>query len=294
MMYNAIGTLKAVKTVETIGTVEAVETVERSVSRKIKMMTTMTTKKKRMLWIVGMALAIFAAPAFGAGIADKILNAWTRKGEYSEGSGLQTVALRVTYYSAEYIEALVRSEAEKNLWTKDEEERYKYNLLKTLNLEERIAFHVEFNTTGTPVFLQPFDRHLKLYAGKKVLEPVDYDKRFNFKLQGRRDGMIWFPRYDEKTGKSLLEGVKDIRLLISGSISQATTKTGDVRFVWTITGDDPSILNSGTAASRLELDRLIKRIEKLSTERSALKGQLDALEKELAEIDNRVDELQRQ
>ncbi|MDR2180243.1 MAG: hypothetical protein LBP21_08030 [Synergistaceae bacterium] len=256
---------------------------------------TQTAAKKGIVCALLAAAVFFAAfPAFGASIEERILNAWTRKGEYNEGSGLQSVALKVTYYSAEYIEALVRSEAEKNLWTKDEEERYKYNLLKTLNLEECIAFHVDFNTSGTPVFLQPFGRHLKLYAGKKILEPVDYDKRFNFKLQGQRDGMIWFPRYDEKTGKNLLEGVKELRLLISGSISQATTKTGDIRFVWNITGDDPSTLNAGTAASRLELDRLIKRLEKLSAEKSALQQQMDAIDKELSEIDNRVDELQRQ
>ena len=246
------------------------------------------------LWIVGLAVVFAALPAFGASIQEKVLNAWTRGGDYNEGSGMQSVSLKVTYYSAEYIEALVRSEAEKNLWTKDEEESYKYNLLKTLNLEECIAFHVDFNTSGTPVFLQPFGRHLKLYAGKKILEPVDYDKRFNFKLQGQRDGMIWFPRYDEKTGKNLLEGVKELRLLISGSISQATTKGGDIRFVWNITGDDPSILNSGTAANRLELDRLIKRLEKLGAEKSTLQKQLDTLNAELAEIDSRVDELQRQ
>ncbi|MDR1978012.1 MAG: hypothetical protein LBQ42_04690 [Synergistaceae bacterium] len=256
-------------------------------------------KKMRKWMLLGFlsmaALSVSPAfPAFGASIEERILKAWTRGGDYTEGSGLQSVSLKVTYYSAEYIEALVRSEAEKNLWTKDEEERYKYNLLKTLNLEECIAFHVNFNTTGTPVFLQPFDRHLKLYAGKKVLEPVDYDKRFNFKLQGQRDGMIWFPRYDEKTGKNLLEGIKDLRLVISGSISQATTRAGDVRFVWDITGDDPSILNSGTAANRLELDRLIKRIEKLSAEKSTLQVQIDALDKELTEIDSRVDELQSQ
>lgn len=253
-----------------------------------------TATKRVALWALGVAVIFAALPAFGASIEEKILNSWSRKGEYNEGSGLQSVELKVTYYSAEYIEALVRSEAEKNLWTKDEEERYKYNLLKTLNLEECIAFHVDFNTSGTPVFLQPFDRHLKLYAGKKILEPVDYDKRFNFKLQGQRDGMIWFPRYDAKTGKNLLEGVKELRLLISGSISQATTKRGDIRFVWNIVGDDPSVLNSGTAANRLELDRLIKRIERLSAEKSTLQKQLETLDQELTEIDNRVDELQRQ
>ena len=232
--------------------------------------------------------------AVAASVEDRVLRAWTRSEERSEGSGIQTVEIRVTYYSAEYIEALVRSEAEKNLWTRDEEERYRYNLLKVLNLDERIAFHVNFNTTGTPVYLQPFDKHLRLYAGKRTLEPVDYDKRFNFKLQGRRDGMIWFPRYDEKTGKNLLEGVRDLRLSVSGSISQATTRTGNLLFVWDITGDDPSVLNQGTAATRLELDRLIKRLEKLNADRAGLQKQLDALDEELGAIDARVDELQRQ
>ena len=105
--------------------------------------------------------------------------------------------------------------------------------------------------------------------------------------------MIWFPRYDAKTGKNLLDGVKEVRLVISGSISQATTRTGDVRFVWNITGDDPSILNKGSSAAKLELDRLIKRLDKLKSDRNALQGQLDAVNMELAEIDARVDELQK-
>ena len=250
--------------------------------------------------IMALCLLVFlfcvlgAASSVEAAIEDRILKSWTRSGNYSEGTGMQSVSLKVTYYSAEYIEALVRSEAEQNLWTQDEEAQYKYNLLKALNLDECIAFHVDFDTTGTPLYLQPFDRHLKLYAGKKVLEPVDYDKRFNVKLQGKRDGMIWFSRYDEKTGKNLLEGVKDLRLVISGVISQATMRTGDVRFVWNISNDDPSILNTGSAAAKLELDRLIKRLEKLHTEKRRLQEQLDAVNKELSEVNARVDELQRQ
>jgi hypothetical protein len=221
-------------------------------------------KKKMALSVAMTAFCLLSAlPARGANIEDRILKAWTRQGSYSEGSGYQSLTIKATYYAAEYIEALVRSEAEKNLWTADETERYKYNLMKTLNLDECIAFHVDIDVMGTPVYLQPFDRQLKLYAGKQVLSPADFDKRFNFKLQGQRDGMIWFPRYDEKTGKNLLDGIRELRLVISGSISQATTRTGDVRFVWNIAGDDPSILNSGTAVNQLELDRLIKRIEKL-------------------------------
>ena len=248
--------------------------------------------KKKLL--VGLCLlALTSSVAWGKGIEEKILKAWTKSGVYSE-AGVQSVSLRVTYYSAEYVQALVRSEAEKNLWTKDEEERYKYNLLKTLNLDDRIAFHFDFSTTGTPVYLQPFGRHLKLYIGKKVLEPVDYDKRFNFKLEGQRDGMVWFPRYDEKTGKNLMDGVKELRLNISGAISQATNKTGDILLVWNVTGDDPSVLNTGSAAAKLELDRLIKRIEKLNTEKTSLQQQMDVIEKDLGEINSRVEELQKQ
>jgi len=244
--------------------------------------------------IVALCVLSYAQTASAAGIEQRILAAWSRSGEYSEGSGAQFVRIRVTYYSAEYIEALVRSEAEKNLWTRDEEESYKYNLLKTLNLEETIAFHVEFDVTGVPVYLQPFDRQLRLYAGRATLEPVDYDRRFNFKVDGKRDGMIWFPRFDPKTGKNYLDGVRDLRLQISGSISQATTRTGDVRFIWNITGDDPSVLRTGSAAARLELDRLIRRLDKLRSDKRTLEEQLNAINVELKEINARVDELQRQ
>jgi len=250
----------------------------------------------RALCAVAMALCVLscALPASAARIEEKILKAWTRSGEYQETGGIQSVAMKVTYYSAEYIEALVRSEAESKLWTKNEEEQFKYNLLKTLNLEENIAFHLEFEVRGSPAYLQPFDRHFKLFAGKAVLEPADYDKRFNFKLDGKRDGMLWFPRYNEKTGKSYLEGIKELRLVVNGSMTLATSKLVDVRFIWDITGDDPSILGSGSAVAKLELDRLIKRIDKLHADREDLQKKLNVVNDELAEINNRVDELQRQ
>lgn len=244
---------------------------------------------------LALCLLLLSVPAaYSADIADRVLKAWTRSGEYNDGSGSQMIRFRVTYYSAEYVEALVQSEARKNLWTRDEEELYRYNLLKTLDLENKIAFHFDIYVTGIPVYMQPFDRQLKLYAGKKILEPVDYDKRFNFKLSGPRDGMVWFPRYDEKTGKSLIDGVKDLRLNINGSVSQATAKTGDVRFIWDITGDDPSVLTKGSAAARLEMDRLVQRVEKLREERNKLQEQMDAIDKELGEVDIRVEELQKQ
>ncbi|GHV44758.1 hypothetical protein FACS1894204_02420 [Synergistales bacterium] len=253
----------------------------------------MVHKMKICLCLI-MTSAFFVCAGAGEGaVEDRILKSWSKSQTRSERDGIQSVSVKVTYYAAEYVEALIRSEAEKNLWTRDEEERYRYTLLRTLNLDENIAFHVEFDTSGTPVYLQPFDKHLKLYVGKKVLSPSDYDKRFNFKLQGKRDGMIWFPRFDAKTGKNQMDGVKQLRLFMNGSMSTATTPGGDLIFVWDIARDDPSVLNKGTAADRLEVDRLIKRLEKLNSERAGFQKQLDAVDAELSELNSRVEEIQK-
>lgn len=235
---------------------------------------------------------LVCASAFAAGIEERVMKEWTRSEKYTD-KGDQSVELKLTYYSAEYIEALVQSEAQKNMWTNDELERYKYNLLKTLNLDENIAFHVDLNVQGTPVYLQPMDKFFKLRIGSKVHDAVDYDKRFNFKLSGRRDGMIWFRRYDEKSGKSLLTGVNDIRMIIGSHFSHSTAGKGDLIFIWNIAKDDPSVLYKGTAADRLELDRLLKRLEKLTKDKKDLEGQLRKIDEELVTIEKRVDELQK-
>ncbi|MCL1941076.1 MAG: hypothetical protein FWG09_03965 [Synergistaceae bacterium] len=236
-------------------------------------------------------LCAFAGSALAAGIEERVMRQWTRSERYARDSD-QIVELKITYYSAEYVEALVQSEAEKNMWSNDELERYKYNLLKTLNLDESIAFHIDMNVLGSPLYLAPMDKFFKLRLGGKIYDASDYDKRFNFKLSGRRDGMIWFRRYDEKTGRDLLEKVKDIRMSILSHFSMATAGRGDLMFIWDITKDDPSKLTKGQAADRLELDRLLKRMEKLVSERSELEKQLNKVNEEFASINKRVEELQ--
>lgn len=236
---------------------------------------------------------LVCSTALAAGIEEKIMRDWTRSERFADSGAGQTVELKVTYYSAEYVEALVQSEAEKNMWTGDEVERYKYNLLKSLNLDENIAFHVDLNVLGTPAYIQPMDKFFKLRIGRKVHDAADYDKKFNFKLSGRRDGMIWFRRFDEKTGKSLLDGVNDIRMIIMAQFTQATAGKGDISLIWTIAKDDPSVLYKGKAADRIELDRLIKRLEKLTKDKKDLEGQLKKVNDELDTINKRVDELQK-
>ena len=224
---------------------------------------------------------------------DPVVRAWTHETTATDRDHEQTVKLRATYYSNEYIEALVASEAEKNLWTADEMENYKYTLLKNLNLAESIPFHIYMEVTGIPVYAGPFDKHIHMRVGKKVYEPIDYDKRFNFRIQGQRDGMVFFPRYDPRTGKEILAGAKDVRVIFDNSVTHAFSGRSDVLWVWDLTRDRGKV-GGGKAANRLEVDRLLKRSDKLKADREALQKQIDALTKEYNDVNSRIDELQAQ
>ncbi|MBQ7220295.1 MAG: hypothetical protein IJS28_04870 [Synergistaceae bacterium] len=226
-----------------------------------------------------------------AEIPDPVLAQWSHEINVTDKDGDQSIRVKATYYSNEYVEALIASEAEKNLWTADEMENYKYTLLKNLNLGECIPFHIDIYVRGLPMYAGPFDKHITMMVGKKRYQPVDYDKRFNFKILGPRDGMVYFPKYDPKTGKEILAGAKDVRLIFDSAISVALSPRGDVTWVWDLTKDRAKI-GGGKAANRLEVDRLLKRSEKLNADREALRKQLEALDKEVGEVNSRIDELQ--
>ena len=238
------------------------------------------------------AILLSAGFADAASSFQETMSKWERKGAYTEPGNLGRLEVKVVYYSGEYIEALLNSEAQKNMWTADELERYKYNLLKTLNLNETIPFMIEFNNNGPSMHMAPFGDQVELWIGSRKLTPVDYDKRFNFKLQGKREGMVQFPKFDPKTGKSYLEGAKTIQLKLSDGIHDFLRS--DIKFLWDVYKDNPQKLYQGKAASQLELDRLIARIKKLTDQKTDLENQITGLDRELQTIQQRVDELQKQ
>ncbi len=256
----------------------------------------MILRKRISSLLSGMMLFAILGSFFSAGAAqgadyEKTLAKWTREESYREQGAIGPLEVKVTYYSAEYVQALIESEAEKNLWTNDEKENYAYQLLKSLNMGETIPIHVEFKNFGPSMHMAPFDEQVDLWIGKKKVKPVDYDKRFNFKLQGERDGMIFFPRYDEK-GKPLLTKVSSVKLSFNSGIHMYL-KGASIDFIWDVKNDNPEALYAGKAADRLELDRLIKRLEKLNGEKSDLEKQLSELDTELSSINKRVEELQK-
>ena len=243
-------------------------------------------------FLASVIMLLLLLPVMAEAASDEaVLRSWTHEDNYTDKDGDQSIRLRATYYSNEYVEALVAAEAEKNLWTADETENYKYTLLKNLNLAESIPFHIDIYVRGLPMYASPFDRHITMVVNGKKYSPIDYDKRFNFKILGARDGMVFFPRYDPKTGKEILAGAKDVRVIFDSAISHALSARGDVIWVWDLKKDRGRI-GGGKAANRLEIDRLLKRMEKLNADRQALQKQLDALTKEYDEVNSRIDELQ--
>ena len=159
--------------------------------------------------IIGLLMFICLITAFAAtanaAATDQVLSRWEKKVRLLDREDqVSNLEIKATYYSTEYIEALVQSEADKNLWTQQEADEYKYRLLNTLHLEEMIPIRIEFMNNGPSMHLGPFDVMAKLVIGSKEYKMADYDKRFNFRFQGEKEGLVFFNRYDEKTGKDLL------------------------------------------------------------------------------------------
>lgn len=251
------------------------------------------TKRRISSWIKVLTTAIFitaiCATAYAAAI-DNILLRWRKTALYEENTSNLTVA--VTYYSAELVEAEIQAEAEKNLWTQDELERYKYRYLQMLNLAEMIPIKVEFVNNGPTMYPGPFDKMIDMKIGNKTYEPVDYDKRMNFSFQGEKEGLVFFNRFDPKTGKNILEGQKRVTIEISSGISPLIAGRGKrARFFWDIKNDDPSKLYAGQTAARLETDRLLKRLENLRKDRADEEARLRAIDDEINTIQTRLDEL---
>jgi len=239
--------------------------------------------------MLGVMLLSSMTTADAASRYDAAMARWS-KTEVRRADLMGTFTIKATLYTAEYIEALMQSEAEKNLWTSYELEDYKYNFLKGLNMEENIAIHLEMEQLGPTAHMAPFNEMISLWIGRTKFSPTDYDQRFNMPLQGKRDGMVFFPRFNERTGAPLIDRNMSLRLVINGAVSPAI-RASELRFIWDVQAQDTAGIVAGSAADRLEVDRLIRRLERLSAERAGLEAELDAKIKEIAEINARIDEL---
>lgn len=242
-----------------------------------------------MLALFSVLLVVRGAEA--ASKYEAAVSKWTRTENYGNDLGGR-FRVRATLYTAEYIDALMQYEAEKNLWTASELEDYKYNFLKGLQLDQYIAVHLELEELGPTAHMSPFDEMISLWIANKEYKPGDYDKRFNFPLQGKRDGMVFFPRYDEKTGNPLISKSMTIRLSMKPAVSPILDSKS-VRLLWDVRPEAGEQF-AGAVSDRIEVDRLIKRVEKLAQEKRDLETQLDAKNKELAEVNARIEELQKQ
>lgn len=246
-------------------------------------------KKKFILAIC--LICLFAGAAMASSVED-VMKKWTRSERYRDNWG-EDLTVRTTYYSAEYIEALVQSEADKNLWTADEADSFRYEFLKSLRLEDTIPINIAFENYGSPMHMAPFDKQVSLWIKGKEYVPVDYDKRFNFKLSGKQEGLVYFARYDADTGRDLLEGAGSIKLVLEGSVSPITMGR-KLHYIWDVSKDNPQKSFTGKATARLEVERLLKRLEKLADQEKTLQEELSKIRQQRLEIEARVEELQKQ
>ncbi|MDR0654063.1 MAG: hypothetical protein LBG12_12270 [Synergistaceae bacterium] len=183
--------------------------------------------------LICLVIMVWSCGAAGAASKyDAALARWTKTESVKDDMG-GTFTLKATLYTAEYIEALMQSEAEKNMWTASELEDYKYNFLKGLSLDDNIAVHIEVEELGPTAHMAPFNEMLAMWIGRTKYAPSDYDQRFNLPLQGKRDGMVFFPRYDEKTGKPLLNRKMSLRLVVNGAVSPIVSNR-ELRFTWDV------------------------------------------------------------
>lgn len=251
-------------------------------------------KKKSIATLLLLAMIVLFTGAANADPFDQVLNRWTKTIKYIDEDKISFLEIKATYYSAEFIEAYVQKEAKDNMWTQQEMEDYKYNFLAALQMTEMIPIMIEFTNNAETMHLGPFDIMVKLGIGNKFYKPVDYDKRFNFKFQGKKEGLVFFPRFDEKTGKDLLKGQKNVTLELKHTINPSVTNGKDTKFIWTVENDDPSKLYQGKSAARFETDRLLKRLEKLRKDKAEHEKQLQGINDEITTVQKRLDELAKQ
>lgn len=241
-----------------------------------------------------LTIAVSAAPAPSyADTYDQIFQRWTKSVRVEDVEFGGNLEVKATYYSAEFIEATIQKEAKDNLWTQQEADNFKYRFLSTLRLDEMIPINIEFINNGPTMHMGPFDIMVKLRIKNKLYKAVDYDKRFNFSFQGQKDGLVFFPRYDEKTGRDLLKDVKNVRLEIAPAVSPLL-EGREISFMWDVARDNPSKLYEGTTAARIETERLLKRLENLRKDKAEEESRLSAIENEISTIQSRLDELAQQ
>ncbi len=204
------------------------------------------------------------------------------------------ISITVTYYSAKLVDAIVNWEAEKHLWTEDEAENYKYQLLKTLHFEDMLPFKISIDNRGPSMHPAPFGSKVTLWIDSKSYKPKKYDLRFNFKIIGKREGMVFFARRG-KNGKPIIKPSSSLmQIVIDSSISPVTSgRNFDFTFKWGHPYENlEALAKADIARARLEIDRLMRRIQRLTDKKKELLEQLKKIEQEIEMIKKRISELE--
>lgn len=161
--------------------------------------------KKISLLVASLLLLLMVMPlTANADSFDQVMQRWMKKQLFqSDMDGNLTV--KVIYYSAEYMEAYIQSEAKKNLWTESETEDFKYKFLTALNLNETIPIYIEFVNNGPTMYLGPFDNMVSLRIKNKTYKRSNMTSASTSVFRDRRTVLYSFPGMMSRQAKIYLQ-----------------------------------------------------------------------------------------
>jgi hypothetical protein len=152
---------------------------------------------------------------------------------------------------------------------------------------------IEFDNNIAPMHLAPFDSKITLWIGTKNTLPWIM---INDSISAFREKEKVSSISPVTTRKQ--ENPSRRREKCPPDASQWNQRSdgsgGDISYVWDISKDNPEALYKGRAAGRLELDRLIKRLELLNAEKRDLEKKMSDLDSEINTVHGRIEELQKQ
>lgn len=83
-------------------------------------------KNMSLFYIIISVFTLLFAIAANADTFDQVLSRWTKSRKFVDNwDKMSNLEVRATYYSTEYLEALMQKEAKDHLWTTQEADEYK-------------------------------------------------------------------------------------------------------------------------------------------------------------------------
>ncbi len=160
------------------------------------------------IFTAGIFFSFFYSPAFAASSQAsnetvRILERWTA------AHWGQDCFVWIVHYPEELTDAWVAAEAERSGMSDSARERFRENFISELKLEEAETFLVSVYSFGMrPVDISPVDENVTLItASGERITPIKYDSALDYPAGGVVQGLVFFPKQNNKDYAIALKGM---------------------------------------------------------------------------------------